>query len=357
MLQRSIAELRRQLSENQQQAQSLRLQLQRLQRYRTLLERSIALTNRELQRLEDSLQRVRTELASLNARRDTLGERQRQLIQGFYTRWMSASELERPPLRHYIRALLGHYHHHDQALARRSDTLAQLREQLQSLQERHRRWLQQREEQRRELERTVRRQERALTALQRHQRTLLSLLQRRQQSAKHLQRMIERLAARAQRAHRLPRSSPQARPLPSPPTVAALPELPSSAPPRSFRWPSSSRRLLRGYGLQRNPETGVAWENPGVDIAAPEGSPVRAAAPGVVKLLQWLPTYQNVVVIEHPGGFYSVYANLQQPSVSPGTTVEEGSLVGTAGSTPDGTGFHFQLWRGRQRLNPLEWVR
>lgn len=355
-LQRSIGELRRQLNETQHRTESLRLQLQRLQRYRTLLERSIALTTHELQRLDDSLQRLHAELAHINARRDTLGEYQRQLLRGFYTRWMT-TPAERSPLQHYVRTLLQHYRHHDQTLARRSDTLAQLQQQLKNLQERRHLWLQRREEQRRELEQTIRRQEHALTELRQHQQTLHLQLRQRQQSAHRLQRTIERLVAAAQRAQRSLQPPSRSRPLPSPPALAVFPPPALTTPSQSFRWPSSSRRLLRGYGLQRNPETGVAWDNPGIDIAAPAGSPVRAIAPGAVKLLQWLPTYQNVVVVEHSGGFYSVYGNLQRPAVSPGTPVTEGSTLGTAGTTPDGEGFHFQLWRGRQRLNPLEWLR
>ena len=351
-LQRSITELRRQLDAHQRRMESLTAQLRHLRRYRLLLERSLTLTRLEIQHIDDSLQRLRSELALLSARRDTLGQYQRRLLQRFYLLWLSPGK-SGLPLQPYVRAVLDHYQRHDQLLAWRSDTLARLQQRLQSLQERRNRWLQQHQEQHRELLRTIDNQERILAQLRRRRDQLQSVLRQRQSSARRLQRMIEHLAARLRQS---PSRSPRL--LPTLPPSAALP--PTSAAPASkgsFRWPSSSRRLLRGYGLQRNPETGVAWDNPGIDIAAPQGSPVYAIAPGVVKLLQWLPTYQNVIVVEHPGGFYSVYANLQRPAVSPGATVNAGTLLGTAGSTLDGEGFHFQLWRGRQRLNPVEWLR
>ncbi|MDW7997495.1 MAG: peptidoglycan DD-metalloendopeptidase family protein [Bacteroidota bacterium] len=362
-LQHRIEELRLQLQKSKQEEQSAQQRLQRMRHYRNLLERSIALMSRELQRLEDSLDRVQRELALLGARRDTLGDYQRRLIRSFYLYWHTTEDsAARLRLQYYTQALLHHCTSQQQELSRRHDTVVQLRLRLQQLQHQRHQWLQRREVQRQELESVLRQQERTLAALRTRQRELRRLLQERQHSAQRLQRTIERLiaAAQQQKKPQTPVSSPSQRGL-TPPSPA-IPQTATTRPPlhasrtlsERLLWPSSSRRLLRGYGLQRSHETGIVWENPGVDIAAPQGSPVRAVAAGVVKLIQWLPTYQNVVVVEHPNDLRSVYANLASLSVSVGASVSQGATLGSAGSTPYGEGFHFQIWHSRQRLNPLE---
>jgi murein DD-endopeptidase MepM/ murein hydrolase activator NlpD len=194
-----------------------------------------------------------------------------------------------------------------------------------------------------------------LAHLQTRTATLRRLLLQRQRDARRLQQLITQLATRT-----LPpptRLSPRLRTPPIPQAMVQPAPPPPSLSALVFRWPSASRRLLRGYGLQRSPETNTSWDNPGIDIAAPRGSTVTAAAAGVVRLIQWIPTYQYVVVLEHADNFRSVYGNLESVSVAVGTTISAGTPLGTVGETPDGAGFHFQLWRGRQRLNPLEWLR
>lgn len=357
-LQRSIDELKEQLQQHTQQEISLHQQLARLQRYRILLERSIALQTQELRRLEDSLRLVQYELNRLSARRDSLGHHQRLLLRQFYLHYHSGAEHNLPvPSQPYVRSLLFHYLHQYRHLQHRHDTVSQLRIRLQSLQHQRLQWLHKREKQRQELYQTLRHQERLLAKLRSRRQELHTLLRERQRSAQQLQSMIQRLITESRQYQTSPTSTKRVLPPLSSPK-AQLPPAASTLPPKGeLRWPSSSRRLLRGYGLQRNIETGIVWQNPGIDIAAPRGSPVHAVAAGIVKLVQWLPTYQNVVVVEHADALRSVYANLERVLVSPGTAIAAGTTIGSSGITLDGEGFHLQLWRGRSPLNPLEWLR
>lgn len=333
--------------------------LQQLQQYRRLLERSLALHTHELQRLDDSLQGLRQELLRLHEHRQKLGHHQRLLLQQLYrSHTFDPADALTARLRHYVYVLLTHSLRQSQQLQQQHDTIAQLRDRLQALQHQRLQWLQRREHQRRELEHTIQQQKRLLTALRSRRQALERLLRERQRDAQRLQRTLERLAAAA-RQHKQKMPEPVTpSPAPTVATLAPTPRLPAhGSAGHTLQWPSASRRLLRGYGAQRNAETGIVWTNPGIDIAASRGSPVQAVAPGIVKLIQWLPTYQSVIVVEHANNLRSVYANLERVTLHPGAVVDAGTILGTSGSTPDGEGFHFQLWRGRQHLNPLEWLR
>jgi len=344
-LQRAIEELRVQLQQTQTRAQALQQQLTQQQRYTQLLERSIALLEQELRRADDSIGRLRQEIEALLGTRAELSLQQQRLLRQLYRahRTMTAPEqLER--LRVYTRNLFRELGRRDALLSAQQDTLQRLLGRLQELQQQRQQWLERRREQYAERQRSIQQQQRLLAQLQRQQRQLEQRLQQRRAEARALERMVSRLA----RAETPPRRAPE---------QASLVPVPLGSGQPKFTPPVPIGRLLRGYGRQRNPETGIEWDNPGIDIAVERGTPVRAIAPGVVKTLTWLPTYQYVLILEHAGGFRSVYANLERVNVSLGSSVAAGQILGSSGQTPEGEGIHFQLWQNRQRLDPLKWIR
>ncbi|MDB5264988.1 MAG: putative rane bound lytic murein transglycosylase [Parcubacteria group bacterium] len=84
----------------------------------------------------------------------------------------------------------------------------------------------------------------------------------------------------------------------------------------------------------------------GVDIGAPSGTPVYAAAAGTVIVSRvggWNGGYGNYVVIDHGNGTQSLYAHLSADSVSVGETVSKGETVGSVGKTGEATGFHLHF--------------
>jgi murein DD-endopeptidase MepM/ murein hydrolase activator NlpD len=96
----------------------------------------------------------------------------------------------------------------------------------------------------------------------------------------------------------------------------------------------------------------------GVDIAADEGTPVRAAAAGVVRLAEPLPLSGNAVLIDHGLGVVSSYLHLSALSVRPGQMVARGDLIGRVGSTGLATGphLHWGLRANGVRVDPLPWA-
>lgn len=127
--------------------------------------------------------------------------------------------------------------------------------------------------------------------------------------------------------------------------------------PRSLPWPTTSRTVLHGYGNYENSQTGITFDNPGIDIAAALGSSVRAVAEGTVSSITWLPGFGSLVIIDHGNSVRTVYANLAGVSVSKGASVRAGTPIGTTGENMDGALLHFEVWHGKVRQNPRNYLK
>ena len=124
-----------------------------------------------------------------------------------------------------------------------------------------------------------------------------------------------------------------------------------------FRWPSSAKRILRGFGQYRNSVTNTVMDNPGLDIACQSGSSAMCAAPGTVSLVHWLPGYNSMVIVDHGNSYRTVYANLASISVKKGQKIDAGGLIGRTTQSVDGEFLHFEIWKGKQRMNPMAYLR
>ncbi len=128
--------------------------------------------------------------------------------------------------------------------------------------------------------------------------------------------------------------------------------------PHSLDWPSTSHHIAQGFGEHRNADLGTVTMNLGIDIAAPEGSSVKAAAEGEVDLVATLPSYGTVIVIRHSGGIHTVYADLGDASVQKGTHIRAGQTIGRSGSNEmSGSVIHFEVWKGKAKQNPMGWLK
>lgn len=134
----------------------------------------------------------------------------------------------------------------------------------------------------------------------------------------------------------------------------------TTASASGFLWPiASSHRVTSPFGWRTHPITGRQHLHGGIDIAAPNGTPILAAKAGVVVISQYGSSYGNYVVLSHPDGTRTLYAHMSQRSVSAGDTVNQGQTVGLVGSTGSSTGnhLHFETWTGSSsssRVNPMQ---
>lgn len=121
-----------------------------------------------------------------------------------------------------------------------------------------------------------------------------------------------------------------------------------------YTWPSKGT-LTSGYGWR--------WGrmHRGIDIAAPTGTPIVAAAPGVVTFANWNSGgYGNLVEIKHPNGSLTIYAHNSQILVREGQKVAQGELIAKMGSTGRSTGphLHFEIHpTGNGAVNPMALLR
>jgi murein DD-endopeptidase MepM/ murein hydrolase activator NlpD len=114
----------------------------------------------------------------------------------------------------------------------------------------------------------------------------------------------------------------------------------------------STFRFTSGFG----PRGGR--RHAGVDFAAPRGTPIFAAAEGVVKTAERESGYGNVVRIQHAFGLETVYAHLSKIRVRPGQTLSRGVQIGDMGSTGRSTGshLHYEVRVNGQPVNPMTYL-
>lgn len=99
-------------------------------------------------------------------------------------------------------------------------------------------------------------------------------------------------------------------------------------------------------GFRYDPFDGLPRNHNGVDIAVPEGTPVRAVAPGVVTYSGSRNGYGNMVIIDHENGMVTIYAHNKANIVATGDRVDTTNAIAVTGSTGRSTGphLHFEAW-------------
>jgi murein DD-endopeptidase MepM/ murein hydrolase activator NlpD len=122
-----------------------------------------------------------------------------------------------------------------------------------------------------------------------------------------------------------------------------------------FRLPVEGQRTS-GFGMRVHPMDHAERLHSGVDIATPAGTPIQAAAAGQVVFSGTQAGYGNVLVIQHSGGYSTLYAHNTENLVSVGTPVSQGQPIATVGSTGRSTGphVHFEVRKDGKRLDPAQ---
>jgi murein DD-endopeptidase MepM/ murein hydrolase activator NlpD len=112
------------------------------------------------------------------------------------------------------------------------------------------------------------------------------------------------------------------------------------------------------YGYRIDPITGRNSFHTGVDLIAPTGTPVVAAAGGVVATMGYVPEYGNIVEIDHDNGLTTRYAHLSRSQVKTGDVVMKGQAIAQVGMTGRTTGphLHFEVREKGIPLNPNKFL-
>ena len=118
-----------------------------------------------------------------------------------------------------------------------------------------------------------------------------------------------------------------------------------------FIWPVRGV-TVSGYG----PRNGSFHD--GIDISAPEGTPIRAVQQGEVIYSDQLRGYGNLIIIRHGDGLVSVYSHNRKNLVREGQKVAKGEVIGEVGSTGrvSGPHLHFEVRRNNKARDPLHYL-
>ena len=122
-------------------------------------------------------------------------------------------------------------------------------------------------------------------------------------------------------------------------------------------WPAAGR-VVKRFGRTWNSERKTTTENPGIDIKGKPGSPVRSVIGGIITTITYIRGYGTTIIIDHGGGFYTVYSHVTNVETNEGSEVQAGDIIaymGNAGSI-DGSKLHFEIWGHGQKLNPEKWL-
>ena len=122
-------------------------------------------------------------------------------------------------------------------------------------------------------------------------------------------------------------------------------------------WPVNGRLLSR-FGEREDPFSGEGAMHTGVDISAPMGTQVHAAADGIVSHAEFMGGYGRLVVIEHGNGMRTYYAHLSRFDVVPGQEIRRGEVLGLSGASGKVTSphLHFEVRLGGSPVNPYPYL-
>lgn len=122
-------------------------------------------------------------------------------------------------------------------------------------------------------------------------------------------------------------------------------------------WPLPGYAAGGGVGWRVHPVYGYRSCHTGVDSGAPKGTPIRAAAAGIVLSTTVSRAYGNMTLINHGDGMVTMYAHQSQFAVSPGQAVGNQEVIGYVGSTGFSTGphLHFEVHLNGVPYNPMGW--
>ena len=126
-----------------------------------------------------------------------------------------------------------------------------------------------------------------------------------------------------------------------------------------FIWPCpSSSRVTSPFGGRSSPTEGASSNHQGMDIGAPSGSNIIAAAAGEVIISTYSYSAGNYIMINHGGGVYTVYMHCSQLLASKGDKVTQGQVIAKVGSTGYSTGphLHFGIRVNGSYVNPANYV-
>jgi septal ring factor EnvC (AmiA/AmiB activator) len=140
------------------------------------------------------------------------------------------------------------------------------------------------------------------------------------------------------------------------------PEAMAAQDVRSFRgalaWPVEGK-VIESFGRQRNPKFATYTTNNGLKIEAEPRAPVRAVFQGTVLFSQWFRGYGNLIILDHGNRVFSLYGNLNGPTVAAGDRITTGQTIAGVGEAEEAeSGYlYFEIRQDNRPEDPKGWLR
>jgi len=122
-------------------------------------------------------------------------------------------------------------------------------------------------------------------------------------------------------------------------------------------WPVQGKIISR-FGNQKNRKLNTITENVGIEIQAAVGTPVITVLDGVISTITYIRGHGNIIIVDHGGGFSTVYAQIENIQVNENEYIQAGdrlAKVASNGKSNNGK-LHFEVWGNQQKLNPEHWL-
>lgn len=127
---------------------------------------------------------------------------------------------------------------------------------------------------------------------------------------------------------------------------------------KKLPWPVRGKIVTR-FGTHVHPKYGTRVRQQGVEISAPEGTPIRAVSAASVVFAGWLEGYGNTVILDHGKEYFTLYGHASEILVARGETVSGNATIAKVGSTDSmkGSNLHFEIRLKSEALNPANWLK
>ncbi|MBT3177062.1 MAG: peptidoglycan DD-metalloendopeptidase family protein [Desulfobacula sp.] len=118
-------------------------------------------------------------------------------------------------------------------------------------------------------------------------------------------------------------------------------------------------KIISKFGLLRTGDYNSFTFRKGIDIKVKKGEPVKSVFKGKILFAHWLKGYGNLMVIDHGGNYYTLYAHVEEIFKQKGEIVKTGEIIATAGDTGSikGSCLHFEIRHHGKAVNPMKWLK
>ncbi len=190
-----------------------------------------------------------------------------------------------------------------------------------------------------------------LATVQFEQSELQKKLEQRQTQVRDMEDMIEKLLKDKQAARVREEELIRMRALQNMATTGNFSALQGSLP-----WPAAGT-VISHYGMRKNTQLKTVTENPGIDISVPAGTEVSSVLDGIVTKITFLRGFGNVIIVDHGGGYQTVYAHVDQIRVSEKEYITSGSVMAVvAKNGSEASKLHFEIYGNNAKLDPEKWL-